>query len=498
MWSEEPDPWTSGRSESNGAVLVVCGPIIRKYDVAQWNRNYFVQVSLKKRFNVMKRIRSRLGRAARKRKRKHNTSVESVSLCHQEQYVRLIRFLKQKNFTSTILQPANFSDTGRGLQALKAIKPGRLLISLPQTCLLTTAVVLRSYLGPFIKSWTPRLSPLLVLCVFLVLERHRSPLSEWFPYIDVLPTTYTCPVYFSDDVMNVLPVAVRGWALEQRASVRELHSSNQPFFRSLQPLVDSVEEVFTFEALRWAWCTVNTRSVFMPHSPNPYLSGQDTCALAPFLDLLNHRPDVQVSAHFNSATRCYDIHSVSGIDCYQQAFINYGSHDSQRLLLEYGFVASNNPHSVVYIDKDSLCKILQGDSSLEQKMNFLSENELLSNLTISSEGPGWRLMTVVRVLSLPRMQLGQWKAVLLGQSLCEERQKWCIRTIRTLCVYTLQDTDTALEKISQMLLQCEGPMTEQLGVVMNLRQEERSILRKCLDILDSTDKEDQAYFENSS
>lgn len=36
---------------------------------------------------------------------------------------------------------------------------------------------------------------------------------------------------------------------------------------------------------------------------------------------------------------------------YQQAFINYGSHDNQRLTLEYGFVAPCNPHSVVYVDQ---------------------------------------------------------------------------------------------------------------------------------------------------
>lgn len=36
---------------------------------------------------------------------------------------------------------------------------------------------------------------------------------------------------------------------------------------------------------------------------------------------------------------------------YQQAFINYGSHDNQRLMLEYGFVAPCNPNSVVYVDK---------------------------------------------------------------------------------------------------------------------------------------------------
>lgn len=46
---------------------------------------------------------------------------------------------------------------------------------------------------------------------------------------------------------------------------------------------------------RWAWCSVNTRSVFMSHPSNDFLRGQDVYALAPFLDLLNHRPDVQVN-----------------------------------------------------------------------------------------------------------------------------------------------------------------------------------------------------------
>ncbi|CAL9687738.1 unnamed protein product [Knipowitschia caucasica] len=431
----------------------------------------------------MKRKRPN-GRVARKRRRKRNSQLQSVSVCHQASYVRLMRFLNRKGFASTILQPAHFSDTGRGLKTLKTIKPGHLLIHLPQSCLLTTTTVLNSYLGPLIKSWRSRPSPLLVLCVFLVLERHRSPFSEWYPYIDVLPATYTCPVYFADDVIELLPSLVQRQALEQRTLVQELHASNQPFFKWLQPLVvEPVEEVFTFEALRWAWCTVNTRSVFMPHAPCQFLSGQDVCALAPFLDLLNHRPDVQVLANFNSATGGYEIKSISGIGCYQQAFINYGSHDNQRLLLEYGFIAANNPHSVVYVDTDLICKVLHKDNSLHQKIKFLKQNEFLCNLTVSSEGPGWRLMAALRVLSLPQTQFGLWKAVLLGQCLSEEQERWCVQTIRSLCVQILQDTDRALEKISHLLQLRDESLNEQLDIVLALRQEEKSILGKCLEII---------------
>lgn len=65
----------------------------------------------------------------------------------------------------------------------------------------------------------------------------------------------------------------------------------------------------------------------------------------------------QVKASFNNVTRCYEITSVAGIKRYQQAFINYGSHDNQRLMLEYGFMAPCNPHSVVYVDSGELSSI---------------------------------------------------------------------------------------------------------------------------------------------
>ncbi|XP_074531529.1 SET domain-containing protein 4 isoform X2 [Halichoeres trimaculatus] len=400
--------------------------------------------------------RHRPGRTARKRLKQQN-SVKSVSLCHQQQYVKLMKFLHKHGFTSKLLQPALFTDTGRGLQALKTIKSDQLLISLPESCLLTTTTVLNSYLGPYIKSWKPKLSPLLALCVFLVCERYRGEASRWFPYINVLPTSYTCPAYFTDEVMAVLPASIKKKALDQREAVQEIHSLNLEFFRSLQPLLSvPVEEVLTYEALRWAWCSVNTRSVFMSHPSNNFLFGQDIYALAPFLDLLNHRPNVQ------------------------QAFINYGSHDNQRLMMEYGFVAAENPHSVVYVDTDLLCDVLKGDRSLDHKIKFLRDNDFLCNLTLSSEGPSWRLMTALRLLSLPQTLYHQWRAVLLGQAVSEDREEWSLQTARTLCQCLVQDTHRALGKISILLQQCDQMTREQLEVVRALRQEERCILESCL------------------
>uniref|UniRef100_A0A3P9HVA6 SET domain containing 4 n=1 Tax=Oryzias latipes TaxID=8090 RepID=A0A3P9HVA6_ORYLA len=367
-------------------------------------------------------------------------------------YVRLMKFLHGRGFTSTPLQPALFSVLGFYLNLLSVLlQPGGMLVSLPESCLLTTSMVLHSYLG-----WKPRPSSLVALCVFLVCERHRGEASDWFPYIDVLPRSYCCPPYFTDTVMAVLPSGVRRRAEEQREGLQHLYAVHQDFFRSLQPVLSHPpEEVLTYEALRWAWCSINTRSVFMDRPSSSFLSGPDNYALAPFLDLLNHRPDVQVKAGFNRTTGCYEVRSISGVQRYHQAFINYGSHDNQRLLLEYGFVSSCNPHSVIYVEEDLLCELLRGDESLEEKMKFLRENSFLQNLTLSDEGPSWRLLTALRLLSPPRiprwLSSQRWRTLLLGQMVSDEAEQRSVQTAKTLCEHLLRETRRSLQEVRRSL-----------------------------------------------
>lgn len=144
--------------------------------------------------------------------------------------------------------------------------------------------------------YQPPISPLVALCCFLIAERHRGDASEWSPYIDALPGSYTCPVYFPDDIIHLLPGSLLKKAMEQKERFEDLYSSSLTFFRSLQPLFSQpAEKLFTQDALRWAWCSVNTRTVYMEHDQSKYLSREkDVYALAPYLDMLNHCPNVQV------------------------------------------------------------------------------------------------------------------------------------------------------------------------------------------------------------
>uniref|UniRef100_H3AAP4 SET domain containing 4 n=2 Tax=Latimeria chalumnae TaxID=7897 RepID=H3AAP4_LATCH len=408
-----------------------------------------------------------------------------VSLSHEATYVQLRRWLKQRSFRNPYLLPAHFPDSGRGLMVTKSLKAGEIILSLPKKCLLTTSTVLESYLGEYIKRWKHPISPLLALCSFLIAERHAGIGAMWKPYIDILPKTYTCPVYLSEEVIDLLPRPLRKRAREQKTVVQELFISSGPFFSSLQRLFTvKVEDVFDYDALRWAWCSINTRTVYMKHEPTGFLSGEpDVYALAPFLDLLNHSPCVQVAAGFNKENSCYEIQTATGCAKYDQVFICYGPHDNQRLFLEYGFITSSNPHSVVYVDKDDLQPQFSttDNGQMTKNLRLLAEHGFLENLTFGLDGPSWRLLTAVKVLCLKPEEFPSWKKVLLGASVSQAHEERTLNFVKSLCCCLLHESHKVIQKIS--MLRSTRTESEQLTLVKALRREEHQILLKSAEIL---------------
>nr|XP_033805022.1 SET domain-containing protein 4 isoform X2 [Geotrypetes seraphini] len=414
----------------------------------------------------MKNQRGRTGRH-RRRKLVGRSALGPVNYSHMPEYIQLKKWLKERGFEDSNLRIARFADTGRGLMTTKSIQAGDVIISLPEKCLLTTRTVLGSYLGKYITEWKPPVSPLLALCTFLIVEKYVGDLSVWKPYLDVLPQSYTCPVYWEPEVETLLPEPLRRKAQEQRTAVQELYRSSKHFFSSLQSLFSQhVDSVFTYEVLRWAWCTVNTRTVYMKNTQAPCFSNKpDVYVLAPYLDLLNHSPGVQVKAAFSEKSRCYEIIAGSNCGKHEQVFICYGPHDNQRLLLEYGFVASRNPHSSVFVSTDVLLHHLSPtDKQLPKKLSLLKEHNFLENLTFGLDGPSWKLLTALKLLCLESGEFMCWKKVLLGE--------------------TVSDTNEQKSLTLLSHLQSESVDLEQhLALVETLRREDLQILQTSAEII---------------
>ncbi|KFO93903.1 SET domain-containing protein 4, partial [Buceros rhinoceros silvestris] len=426
------------------------------------------------------------GRTGRKRRRKHLQSfMEGVNCSHKLEYIKLKKWLKDRGFEDNNLRPAEFWDTGRGLMTTKTLQVKDLIISLPEKCLLTTGTVLSSSLGEYITKWKPPVSPLIALCTFLIAEKHAGDKSLWKPYLDVLPKTYTCPVCLEHDVVSLLPEPLRTKAWEQRTTVHELYMSAQAFFSSLQPLfAENTGTIFNYSAVEWAWCTINTRTIYMKHPQRECFSPEpDVYALAPYLDLLNHSPNVQVKAAFNEQTRSYEIRTNSQCKKYEEVFICYGPHDNQRLLLEYGFVAMDNPHSSVYVSSDTLLKYFPPlDKQRNAKLSILKDHDFLENLTFGWDGPSWRLLTALKLLSLGADEFTCWRRTLLGDVISARNEQQTLNVTTKICHFLIEETQHVLLQISQLKKNKEN-LRKHLALAEALHLENLKILQKSAEIL---------------
>ncbi|XP_062970461.1 SET domain-containing protein 4 [Cynocephalus volans] len=429
------------------------------------------------------------GRTSRIRRRKLFRSSESrgVSESYKSEFIELKKWLKDRKFEDRNLTPARFPGTGRGLLSRTSLQEGEIIISLPESCLLTTDTVIRSYLGVYITKWKPPLSPLLALCTFLVSEKHAGDRSLWKPYLEILPKAYTCPVCLEPEVVNLLPKPLKEKAEQQRACVQEFFASSRDFFSSLQPLfAEAVDSIFSYSALLWAWCTVNTRAVYLRCRRQECLSSEpDTCVLAPYLDLLNHSPHVQVKAAFNEETRCYEIRTASSCRKHEEVFICYGPHDNHRLLLDYGFVSTRNPHACVYVSREILVKYLPStDKQVNKKISILKDHGFIENLTFGWDGPSWRLLTALKLLCLEAGKFTCWKKVLLGEIISDTNEKTSLDIAQKICYYFIEETNAMLQKVSHMKDE-KVALINQLTLVETLWTEELKILKASAEILHS-------------
>ncbi|KAF8778810.1 SET domain-containing protein 4-like [Argiope bruennichi] len=353
----------------------------------------------------MAKLLGRTFRARRKKKHDIATTSENDNSATQK-FNSLCKWMAENGYKSKKkLRPKNFPDTGRGLMTEEKICSGDIIISIPQNLLITSELVLKSELGEFFKLYCPNASGHQILSVFLMFERAKGKASIWYHYIESVPMSYNIPAFYGPQCLSVVPPLIYEQTLQQIKTVKDSYDQLNLILNHLEHSFPFTHGQVNFDVFKWAWCTVNTRCVFIECFKND-CAGKSCLfhlALAPFLDLLNHNTDVQVQAGFNQDSKHYEIISLCDFKKYSQVFINYGSHDNRMLLLEYGFVVPYNYNDNIPFTMDDIIAAYKNcqfsSHSLNTKLQFILQNNLNKSLMCSCDGLSWNLKIILKILT---------------------------------------------------------------------------------------------------
>lgn len=359
-----------------------------------------------------------MGRTARKRRLKNQEIFNNLPKNNEDLYEKLRSWMLINNWKAACnLEPYVFKTTGRGLMTLDKVDANQVVLKVPKSLLITTAVVSQSSVGKLFSADTSY-SAQCVIAIFLIYEKHLGELSYWKPYLDTLPNTYTNPEFCTKTEKKLLPTFISN---ELDIISKRLKSSYVSLIKSIRKLHNdscdhchqSLYDIFTYHKFVWAYYTVNTRAIYMNNEKEKCfpirIKEDDNLAMAPLLDLFNHTCETVADAQLtrdSSGQEYYYIKALRSCDPKMQVFINYGAHSSLKLYLEYGFFIPGNPLDQIVFNLSDVKKCHQVSESAS---SFLRSNGFDKNMAFTLEGLNYNAKNALFIVTSNPSEETFWK-----------------------------------------------------------------------------------------
>ncbi|XP_059178140.1 actin-histidine N-methyltransferase-like [Physella acuta] len=281
-----------------------------------------------------------------------------------------VKWLTDHGVDTSSVEISEFPQFGYGLKATRDIKENDKFLQIPRKLMLTVDSAKKSSLGSLIaEDKILQVMPNVTLALHLLNEK-LNPESFWKPYIDILPSKYSLPLYWSSEHLQYLKGSpVQGDAINQYRNIARQYAY---FYRLLQknPAANNLllKDNFTYDNYRWAVASVMTRQNQIPGKDG----SRATLGLIPLWDMCNHTNGIFTS-DYNSEQDACECFALRNFPIDQQVLIFYGPRSNGEFLVHNGFVYPENEH-------DRLCLklgISKGDSL------FALKSELLAKLNLA-------------------------------------------------------------------------------------------------------------------
>jgi hypothetical protein len=306
---------------------------------------------------------------------------------------------------------------GLGLVLEKDAQKNEVVLSIPGKAFLSTGKVLSvSQLKCFSKlcpNLSGNYSVLLALALLITrvnsehpqndsdteLVHAKSEAAVWNPYLSLLPTKHSSPVYWPEKILSqasALPAFAQAYEIScalRNSFFGSDESECDGIYAFLKTMYPGMNGESLFELFQWAYGIVESRS-FKPIPQN------ELPVLIPLGDMMNH------SSMTNAANVGYrwdygtgdqispdsDLALQNGsIIFYAKRFISMGEHlimkyndlSSSDELLFYGFCERNNPYNTLPIDlTDLLRQYNPEDKNMALQKEYLLTKSPIGNLSL--------------------------------------------------------------------------------------------------------------------
>ena len=254
-----------------------------------------------------------------------------------------------------------------------------------------------------------------ILAAELALDKPSSKYKLWNA---VLPSR--------DSVSSSLPLA---WdpalhAFLPKPALTLLRKQQSKFARDWAALQQaSLDASLARTDYLYAWLLVNTRTFYHETARTAKLPTDDRMVMQPVADLFNHA-DVGCEVAFSAAS--FTVTADRAYDAGEEAYICYGKHPNDFLLVEYGFVLERNRWDEVGLD-DAVLPELSG----EQKAR-LDERGFLGGYVLDAKTVCYRTQVALRLLCVPA---AQWERLVYegedgGEALQEKVDRLLLKVLR--------------------------------------------------------------------
>ncbi|XP_023320525.1 SET domain-containing protein 4 isoform X2 [Eurytemora carolleeae] len=431
---------------------------------------------------------------------------DGFNLGHEPEVVNLMKWLKLKDWTPCYrMRVAKFQSTDRGLQVLEHVKEGSVIVSIPIEACVTRYYLSTSWVGEILAEHFEKFSTQVLLSFWLAIEKDKfvkphlvknlnpqletdkdlNPLLEkdadlkpypglddhWKPYINYLPNEYSLPLYYNQTELSALPGYISSHVYNQENIIQQSYLLLKGLFACCR--------------YTWGYSTVNTRAVYLEKDPRDSGKGErgeNTLALVPFLDLLNHSDDVSVEAGINikqsrdGGGYYYEIKVDQDTSKFSELFICYGKHSNTKLLTEYGFhLGKGNQNEHIKVELEELINFLKlryNISNIKAKLDLLEKAGLVSNLGISEGHLPWNLQAVIYILMMDPSKINEWHKVYL-QDLFQPLHS----VILSFLQFILQYVNSCL--VNMMAVQCPS---KYFSYAISLVQFHVQMLKSCINV----------------